>query len=444
MTNFVSGVYCVDHEFVHKLLTEFYKLHLQDQHQIIHYKKRIQDYDPELDESKVFQQSVLYWGTMQTMREQPAIMTDIVRAHYNVHKAFRDLDNTNGESFSKKLPGLEYFEQLPSTYMKTEAIRLYVQMFEPDSTWLNNLLPAIFEIFVMCFLLFAFDLYLDIDLIRAYQSQGDICNAETCRLVASDGNFSESTKAYKIATIISSVLVVPSSLAYFLMTWFMFQVPRRLLVVEGRAWEWFIQVFNPFIYPVTFFIRYIKVQTDPKSFGKAERYQECENIWTILRRIEVGIEATGQLLVQLWLLVPFIPEINAWTALETFQHSWKGFGYLISLGYSEATFLEQMSAKFLFSAAGACAIVTMIRTTKNSSSAPSIMARFLFFTSCALQMATRLMTIRLFFLTDLPNIYKLIAVIIHVLIEVVIKITFEWPPCSSLKTLSNKVQMVFR
>ena len=65
-------------------------------------------------------------------------------------------------------------------------------------------------------------------------------------------------------------------------------------------------------------------------------------------------------------------------------------------------------------------------------------------TSCALQVATRLMTIRLFFLTDLPNIYKLIAVIIHVLIEVVIKITFEWPPCSSLKTISNKVQMVFR
>ena len=180
------------------------------------------------------------------------------------------------------------------------------------------------------------------------------------------------------------------------------------------------------------------------SFGKAERYEECLNIWMILRRIEVGIEANGQLLVQLWLLTPCIPEIHKWTASETFTHIWRGLGYLLSFTYFEATFLERMCAKFFFSAVGACAIITFIRTSKNSSSSPSIMSRFLFFASCAFQMAARILTFRLFFLTNLENPYKLLAVIIHVFIEFVIKICLEWPPCSSIKSKVDKVQMFFK
>ena len=74
----IPGVYSVNHEFVHKIMTEFYKLNLENQYQILHHKQHLYR-SKDLKDPK----SVLYWATKQ---RQQNIMTDIVRAEHEVHK----------------------------------------------------------------------------------------------------------------------------------------------------------------------------------------------------------------------------------------------------------------------------------------------------------------------------------------------------------------------
>lgn len=110
------SVYCVDHEFVHLLLTEFYRLPDNSQKEILHYRRRnpvcsealhpkalrsrvLRSESPRLPRSEslcsslfkedeglhVYEKYVLYWATHL---RQPSIMNDIVKAEYNVHKVF--------------------------------------------------------------------------------------------------------------------------------------------------------------------------------------------------------------------------------------------------------------------------------------------------------------------------------------------------------------------
>ena len=106
----IAGVYCVDHEFVHKLLNEFYKLNLENQYQILHYRQKIKEKDDE--------KPLLYWATKQ---RQQNIMTDIVRAEYIVHKAIARKDlNTNHNTMSLTIPSKKiiprYFVHLIQKY----------------------------------------------------------------------------------------------------------------------------------------------------------------------------------------------------------------------------------------------------------------------------------------------------------------------------------------
>ena len=427
----IPGVYCVNHEFVHKIMTEFYKLNLENQFQILHHKNHLYR-SKDLKDPK----SVLYWATKQ---RQQNIMTDIVRAVYEVHKM----------TPSEKTKGMDCFHELPSTYLKTEAIRMYCDMSEPEPSCVNNFFMAMFAILFMCYGTFFIDLFLDFDLIRTYQQEK---NKTLQKLEVK--NLSESEKEtiidhagdYQTATWISGFLVLPSLVAYLALAWTQFSVPTRFLIFDNKLWKFFVTLFNPVTYPGFYFARYINTKTNPKSLGKADRYEECNRIWQILRRIEIGLEGTGQLLVQLWLLAELghIPTIDQWFINgEIFQHLWPGLGYIITLGFIQAKFLEQMVAKFLFSLVGACAIITFIRTSKNSYSTPSIMARLLFFLSCIAQMFARIFTFRLMFLIDMGNSYKLLVVILHVLIEFFkIKVCFEWPPHTS--KMKDKIQMVFR
>ena len=95
------------------------------------------------------------------------------------------------ETKSKKPNGIECFESLPNTYYKTQAERLYRDLFEPEKVWYKEiLLTALFEILLVSFGLYAYDLYLDIDLINAYRTQENNLRNDTIS-AKNDSNFDE-------------------------------------------------------------------------------------------------------------------------------------------------------------------------------------------------------------------------------------------------------------
>ena len=92
---------------------------------------------------------------------------------------------------SKKPNGIEAFESLPNTYYKTQAERLYRDLFEPEKFWYKEiLLTAMFEVLFLSYGLYAYDLYLDIDLINAYQIQENNLRNLTLS-TKNDSNFTE-------------------------------------------------------------------------------------------------------------------------------------------------------------------------------------------------------------------------------------------------------------
>ena len=75
----IPGIYAADHGFVHAIMYEYYGLNSVQQNDIIHWK---QDQNEHSFDFQMFWETALYWATQQ---RQQAIMSDIVRAEFNVH-----------------------------------------------------------------------------------------------------------------------------------------------------------------------------------------------------------------------------------------------------------------------------------------------------------------------------------------------------------------------
>ena len=74
----IPGIYAADHGFVHAIMYEYYGLNPVQQNNIIHWKE-VQNKNLDF---QMFWKTPLYWATQQ---RQQAIMSDIVRAEFNVH-----------------------------------------------------------------------------------------------------------------------------------------------------------------------------------------------------------------------------------------------------------------------------------------------------------------------------------------------------------------------
>ena len=254
---------------------------------------------------------------------------------------------------------------MPNTYYKTQAIRLYLDLFEPERDCKHYVWPAIIQVLLISFGLYAFDLYLDIDLIKAYQNQeNNIRNGTNI----TEGLLANDPENYRLSRIISIGLLIPSIAAYLILSCFYFPIPNslRMLLNDNTAWKIFLSFFKPIIYPITYFVRHVRAETNPNSFGKNQRFEECRRLWSIIRRVEMGVENAGQLILQLWLFGPYFALINKWSWSETFQHLWSGLGHIISLTALEASFVEKMMAKFVLSSVFTCVGITIIRIQKSS------------------------------------------------------------------------------
>ena len=141
---------------------------------------------------------------------------------------------------------------------------------------------------------------------------------------------SNSPENYRTSYNISWGLVCLSIIAYFIICFFYFPVPESLekmfqnqILLKRILW-----LFKPVIYPVTYFVRFVRAETNPNSFGKNQRFEECRRLWNIIRRVELGVENTGVLILQLWLFGPYFALVNTWSWKETFRHLWSGLGHI--------------------------------------------------------------------------------------------------------------------
>ena len=99
-------------------------------------------------------------------------------------------------------------------------------MFEPERDCKHYVWPAIIQVLLISFGLYAFDLYLDIDLIKAYQNQeNNIRNGTNI----TEGLLANDPENYRLSRIISIGLLIPSMAAYLILSCFYFLIPNSLM-----------------------------------------------------------------------------------------------------------------------------------------------------------------------------------------------------------------------
>ena len=251
-------------------------------------------------------------------------------------------------------------------------------------------------------------------------------------------NITDNPDNYGTARFISWGLMIPSFVVYALLTWCYFEDPEILTkLFQNIFWKSLLRLFRPLIYVPTYIVRYVKAKTNPNDFSQYQRYEDCRRLWGVIRRVEIGVENTGQLILQLWLFRPYINLVLNWSLAEVLRNLWNGLGNMIPMANIEATFEAKMFSKFILSSVLTCGGITMIRVKKSYETENDLSKMIIYFFVCFLQLFGRLMTLRIFFLIDMDNIWHIVWIVAHILVELIcIKLLFECPP------LPNKGQNI--
>ena len=113
-----------------------------------------------------------------------------------------------------------------SAYTYEFQLKTTLDLFEPERDCKHYVWPAIIQVLLISFGLYAFDLYLDIDLIKAYQIQeNNIRNGTNI----TEGLLANDPENYRLSRIISIGLLIPSMAAYLILSCFYFLIPNSLM-----------------------------------------------------------------------------------------------------------------------------------------------------------------------------------------------------------------------
>ena len=150
--------------------------------------------------------------------------------------------------------------------------------------------------------------------------------------------------------------------------------------------------------------------------------------WRLLKTLEGGLENGAQVIIGLWLMVPFYPIIMAMSWEELQCRTGEGSKMIVSLGYHQASFLDFLLAKQLFAVIGI--IVTQSSKKLDKPGMPSVKKYLLAFplvvSSTLLQVVSKIYALTYLFLLQVPGFYKYpIFMATNIWLMVAIRLTTE-------------------
>ena len=216
-----------------------------------------------------------------------------------------------------------------------------------------------------------------------------------------------------------------------------FPAPDENTTLTGKAiWTikqilfWIIiRMFWPFFH----LYRKLRYEASEVKSSRRKKFIEFETIWIMVRTIEHGIEATVQLIIVLYLLVPYYDEIHNWSFQATVKKTSSGIFHFLTLGKYPACLIEKVVGKLFMNVIAQSISLTLLKYLKYGMSLPDHLASmFPVFASNTLQIIARLYAMRVFFVTaeDLlgtndKGLAIGIGFLLHFLAVFIIKITFE-------------------
>jgi len=402
---------------------------------------------------KTFHKTALAWTNEN---DDPISASDLLHLEYQSHSS-----KAEGLSCMKKqLTNDKLLYWMSRTYSKFYPTPNYI-------LWVSAIVISIFQLGFSYFF-YVFDILSDYQLTTDYaNAYSDVGNYTLSMLECAQVNhtyeghhnnascfkfadkYPETT--YRVAFILTWVSMVVSVAVYFIGIIFFFDSKN---ITEKLTWLhketdnsekdmkqylkkmlqyvliFFIKLFWPFFH----IYRRVRYEASRNKSKRRKNYIEFESIWIMVKTIEYGIEATIQLIVVLYLLVPYYDEIHDWDFQITVKKTFFGIAHFVSGGrYKQACLLEKVLGKLAINLFAQSLSLTFLKYMKYGMSIFEHISNMLpLYLSYLSQIVARILVLRVFFVTaeDLFQIEnKGLAIglffIIHFSITLAIKLLFE-------------------
>ena len=217
-----------------------------------------------------------------------------------------------------------------------------------------------------------------------------------------------------------------------------FPKPGANATIIGKAlWtirQIFLWIVIRMFWPFFHLYRKLRYEGSEVKSSRRKKFIEFETIWIMVRTIEHGIEATVQLIIVLYLLVPYYDEIHDWDFQTTVKKTSSGIFHFLTLGNYPACLIEKIVGKLFMNVIAQSISLTLLKYLKYGMSLPDHLANMIpVFASNTLQIIARLYAMRVFFViaedllrtNDNKGLAIGIGFCLHFLAVLLIKITFE-------------------
>jgi hypothetical protein len=169
----------------------------------------------------------------------------------------------------------------------------------------------------------------------------------------------------------------------------------------------------------------------PKRSQYKQNLAKSTAIWNNIKIVEYGLESSTQLLLQVWLLRPFLPIIMAWETTELIRRCVSGLANFFSFEIHPACYIEKALVKILLTIFFLSLGISQMRRKPGQ----SLLKTLPMFVSIMAQTVGRIVALKSLVLMTTPLGYMryILFFIVHVLLVFLIKTLFE------VNSLANKI-----
>jgi len=131
------------------------------------------------------------------------------------------------------------------------------------------------------------------------------------------------------------------------MQWFMNDKSRRKNRVVLFLSKIFLMGLGKVLWPFIHILRRMQYLASLKSSEHSDLHLLSDQTWANIKAVEYGVESSLQMLLQLWLLKPFLSEISLWSTTDVVVRCATGLANFVTFDKYPACYIEKALGKIL-------------------------------------------------------------------------------------------------
>jgi hypothetical protein len=115
----------------------------------------------------------------------------------------------------------------------------------------------------------------------------------------------------------------------------------------GKACLYVLMICFKFFWPIVHIERTMRNEAAVKRSKYKAECESSEKTWNSIKIVEHGIESSLQLILQLWLLQPFLLDMTTWSYIDVFELCVDGIKHFLFFGIYKASYIQKALGKIV-------------------------------------------------------------------------------------------------